>query len=132
MNAQKCSNLTVHLTCTFLAALFGLPSMLNAQDPSLVDPNLRVRTVVVVLDQPTTMAFLSPNEFFVLEKATGKVQHVVNENIVGTALDLAVNNGSERGLLGIALHPDFANNGFVYLYWTESTTGTDTDVLANT
>src|SRR4029453_4397412 len=102
------------------------------QAPSLVDPNLRVRTVIEGLDQPTTMAFLSPNEFFVLEKATGKVQHVVNENVVGTALDLAVNNGSERGLLGIALHPDFANNGFVYLYWTESTTGADTDVLANT
>jgi glucose/arabinose dehydrogenase len=43
-----------------------------------------------------------------------------------------VNSGSERGLLGIALHPDFADNGFVYLYWTESTTGVDTDVLANT
>jgi len=132
MNANKCSNLALQLTCTLFAALVGLPSMLNAQDPSLVDPNLRVRTVVEGLDQPTTMAFLSPNEFFVLEKATGKVQHIVNESVVGTALDLAVNNGSERGLLGIALHPDFANNGFVYLYWTESTTGADTDVLANT
>jgi glucose/arabinose dehydrogenase len=133
MNAQKCSNLALHLTCTFLAALFGLPSMLNAQStPSLVDPNLRVRTVIENLDQPTSMAFLGANDFLVLEKATGKVQHVVNGTVVGTALDLAVNNGSERGLLGIALHPNFATNGQVYLYWTESTTGADTDVLANT
>src|ERR687888_1255102 len=133
MNAQKCSNLTLHLTCTLLAALLGLPSMLNAQDsPSVVDPNLGVRTVVEGLDQPTSMAFLGPNDFFVLEKATGKVQHVVNGTVVGTALDLAVNNGSERGLLGIALHPNFATNGQVYLYWTESTTGADTSVLANT
>jgi glucose/arabinose dehydrogenase len=133
MNAQKCSNLALQLTCTFFAALFGLPSMLNAQDPpSVVDPNLRVRTVVENLDQPTSMAFLGANDFLVLEKATGKVQHVVNGTVVGTALDLAVNNGSERGLLGIALHPDFATNGQVYLYWTESTTGADTDVLANT
>jgi glucose/arabinose dehydrogenase len=132
MNAQKCSNLALHLTCTFFAVLFGLPSMLNAQTPSLVDPNLRVRTVVEGLDQPTSMAFLGANDFFVLEKATGKVQHVVNGTVVGTALDLAVNNGSERGLLGIALHPNFAINGQVYLYWTESTTGADTDVLANT
>src|SRR4029453_16236656 len=29
-----------------------------------------------------------------------------------------VNNNSERGLLGIALHPAFATNRFVYLYWT--------------
>src|SRR4029453_19132157 len=119
MNAQKCSNLTLHLTCTFLAALFGLPSMLNAQDPpSLVDQNLRVRTLVSGLDQPTSMAFLGPNELLVLEKATGKVQHVVNGAVAGTALDLAVNNASERGLLGIALHPDFASTRWVYLFWT--------------
>jgi glucose/arabinose dehydrogenase len=132
MNAQKRSNLILHLTCTLLAALFGLPSMLNAQGPSLVDPNLGVRTVVEGLDQPTSMAFLGPNDFLILEKATGKVQHVVNGTVVGTALDLAVNSGSERGLLGIALHPNFATNGQVYLYWTESTTGVDTSVLSET
>src|SRR5262249_52474096 len=131
MNAQKCSNLALHLTSTFLAALFGLPSMLNAQAPTVVDPNLGVRTVIEGLDQPTTMAFLGPNDFFVLEKATGKVKRVV-EGVQSTVLDLAVNNGSERGLLGIALHPDFPATPYVYLYWTESTTGADTAVLANT
>jgi CHRD domain len=51
MNAQKCSNRTMHLTCAFLAALFGLPSMLNAQGtPSVADPNLRVRPVIENLD----------------------------------------------------------------------------------
>ena len=133
MNAQKCSNLALHLACSFLAALFGLPSMLNAQDPpSLVDPNLGVRTVVESLDQPTTMAFLGNNDFFVLEKATGQVKRVVNGVVQSTVLDLAVNSGSERGLLGIALHPNFPATPHVYLYWTESTTGGDTDVLANT
>lgn len=34
------------------------------------------------------------------------------------ALTLAVNSNSERGLLGIALRPNFATNGYVYLYWT--------------
>src|SRR5262245_52311279 len=108
---------------------------LEARDvpaPVVLDPNLAVRTLVSGLDQPTSMAFLGPNELFVLEKATGKVQHVVNGAIVGTVLDLAVNNGSERGLLGIALHPNFRTNGQVYLYWTESTTMEDTSVLANT
>jgi aldose sugar dehydrogenase len=47
-------------------------------------------------------------------------------------LDLAVNSGSERGLLGIALHPRFPRNPGVYLYWTESSTGADTSVLAET
>ena len=47
-------------------------------------------------------------------------------------LDLAVNISSERGLLGIALHPSFPTNPGVYLYWTESTTGADTNVLSQT
>ena len=89
--------------------------------PSLVDSNLRVRAVVEKLDQPTTAAFLSPNEFFVLEKATGQVKRVANGVVMGTVLDLAVNSGSERGLLGIALHPNFPVTPQVYLYWTEST-----------
>src|SRR4029450_7308053 len=134
MNAQKCSNLALHLTCTFLAALFGLPSMLNAQDsPSVVDPNLRVRTVIENLDQPTSMAFLGSNDFLVLEKATGQVKRVVNGVVQSPPLlDLAVNSGSERGLLGIALHPNFPATPHVYLYWTESATGADTTLLSET
>ncbi|HSJ26868.1 MAG TPA: PQQ-dependent sugar dehydrogenase, partial [Acidimicrobiia bacterium] len=61
-----------------------------------------------------------------------KVQRVVNGTVAATVLDLAVNVGSERGLLGIALHPRFPRNPGVYLFWTESTTGADTDVLNQT
>ena len=57
---------------------------------------------------------------------------MVNGVVQSTVLDLAVNSGSERGLLGIALHPNFATNPQVYLYWTESTTGADTTVLSET
>ncbi len=97
-----------------------------ALSPSMVDPNLTVSTVLTGLNQPTTMAFIGPNEFFVLERTTGKVQRIINGALTSTPLDLAVNGASERGLLGIALHPKFAQNGFVYLYWTESSTGVDT------
>jgi len=99
--------------------------------PSMFDPNLSVKTVVSGLSQPTCMAFIGDNDFFVLEKNTGKVQRVVNGVIQGAVLDLPVNSASERGLLGIALHPNFASNGFVYLYWTESSTGGDSTNLAD-
>ena len=46
-------------------------------------------------------------------------------------LDLAVNSASERGALGIALHPNFLLNGYVYLYWTESSTGADSTNIAD-
>jgi uncharacterized repeat protein (TIGR01451 family) len=111
------SNNTASLTTTIQPA---------ASSPVMLDPNLTVSTVITGLNQPTTMAFTAHNEFFVLERATGKVQRVFNGVLTSTALDLAVNNASERGLLGIALHPKFALNRFVYLFWTESSTGVDT------
>ncbi len=108
--------------------------------PCMLDANLSVRAVVSGLTEPTGMAFLGPDDFLVLEKRTGRVKHVVGGVVQSTVLDLAVNYGSERGLLGIALHPDFATNGFVYLYWTcrgpgggadcDAMFGEDTDDLA--
>jgi glucose/arabinose dehydrogenase len=98
--------------------------------PSVVDPNLAVRTAASGLDQPISMAFIGPNDMLVLEKATGKVQRVVNGVVQSTVLDLPVNSASERGLLGIALHPQFFVGGRVYLFWSESSTGEDSVELA--
>ena len=114
--------------------LFHDGILVTAQNtsPTMLHPNLGVRAVVTGLTQPTTMAFIGENDLLVLEKGTGRVQRVVNGAIDSTVLDLAVNFGSERGLLGVALHPDFPSNPGVYLYWTESTTGADTNVLAET
>ncbi len=90
----------------------------QAAGPEMLDSNLGVRAVVTGLVTPTSLAFLGSNEFLVLEKTTGKVQHVMDGTVQSTALDLAVNNSSERGLLGITLDPNFASNHLVYLYWT--------------
>src|SRR5262245_38389805 len=117
-----------------LAALVGASSFVtNAHAaPTVFDPNLEVATVVSGLNQPTSMAFIGPNDFLVLEKATGQVKRVVNGAVVATVLDLAVNSASERGLLGIALHPDFPANPGVYLYWTQSSSGADSGVTSET
>jgi aldose sugar dehydrogenase len=123
------------LLLLLVAALAAVPligTRIDAQGatPTVVDPNLAVRPVVSGLSQPTTMAFLGDGDFLILEKATGQVKRVTDGAVAATVLDLAVNFGSERGLLGIALHPSFPANPGVYLYWTESTTGTDTNDLA--
>lgn len=103
----------------------------QSSGPSMTDPNLSVHTVVSGLSQPTSLAFIGSNDFFVLEKDTGKVRHVLNGVLQNTVLDLAVNSASERGLLGLALDPYFKLNRFVYLYWTESSTGNDSTNLAD-
>jgi aldose sugar dehydrogenase len=99
--------------------------------PSVVDPNLAVRTVISGLNQPVAFVFLGPNDMLVTEKATGRVQRVVNGVVRSTVLDLAVNSASERGLLGIALDPQFPADPGVYLYWTESSSGNDSNVLSD-
>ena len=96
-----------------------------ATTPTMLDSNLMVSTVVSGLSQPTSMAFIGSNDFFVLEKDTGRVRRVVNGAVQSTVLDLAVNSASERGLLGVALDPYFKLNRLVYLFWTESSTGVD-------
>jgi aldose sugar dehydrogenase len=110
----------------------GFPVTAQDTSPTMLHSNLGVRAVVTGLTLPTTMAFIGDNDLLVLEKNTGLVQRVVNGAIDSAVLDLAVNFGSERGLLGVALHPDFPSDPGVYLYWTESTTGADTNVLADT
>jgi glucose/arabinose dehydrogenase len=106
--------------CALLSA--AAPSPTRAQEeeeePSLFDPHLAVREVVGDLITPISMAFLGPDDLLVLEKNTGKVLRITNGAVQSVALDLGVNNSSERGLLGIALHPGFAANHYVYLYWT--------------
>jgi glucose/arabinose dehydrogenase len=115
-----------------IAGAAGSPTAAQSDEPAMLHPQLGVRTVVDGLNLPTGTAFLGANDMLVLEKNTGQVKRVVNGVVQGTVLDLAVNFGSERGLLGIALHPNFPTNPGVYLYWTESTTGADTNVLSET
>ena len=86
--------------------------------PEMLAPNLAVRTTIADLITPITMTFIGPNDFLILEKNTGQVKRVVNGAVQSTVLDLGVNFASERGLLGIALHPHFPTNPGVYLYWT--------------
>jgi glucose/arabinose dehydrogenase len=115
-----------------VVASLATASAARAQaEPTVLDRNLVVRTVTSGLTTPISIAFLGAGDMLVLEKDTGKVQRVVNGSVRGSVLDLAVNSASERGLLGIALHPRFATNGFAYLYWTESSTGADSGELAD-
>ncbi|HVR37235.1 MAG TPA: PQQ-dependent sugar dehydrogenase [Methylomirabilota bacterium] len=120
------------LVCATLITAACSSMVCLAAEPRILESNLGVRTVISGLEQPISMAFTGPDELFVLEKGSGRVQQVVDGAIAATVLDLAVNSASERGLLGIALHPQFPANPGVYLYWTESSTGEDTTVVSET
>ncbi|HET7642289.1 MAG TPA: PQQ-dependent sugar dehydrogenase [Nitrososphaeraceae archaeon] len=89
---------------------------INAQEPTLKDPNLRVETIVEGLSFPTSMAFIDNNNILVLEKEKGTVRLVSNGILQeDPVLEVNVNSRNERGLLGIAI----MNKDAVFLYYTE-------------
>lgn len=115
--------------CLLLA---GGPSA-DSIPTQILDPNLQVTPVLTGgLVQPIGIVFLGANDFLVLEKASGQVKRVINGVIQpAPVLDLAVNAASERGLLSLVLHPNFPATPWVYVRWTESSTGADTNVTLN-
>lgn len=74
---------------------------------------------------PTNMAMLPDGAFVFTEKETGSVRIVTPE---GELIDrplttVAVSPGAERGLLGIAVHPDFEREPWIYLYLSDPADG---------
>jgi glucose/arabinose dehydrogenase len=84
----------------------------------------RVETVLTGLEIPWAMAFAPDGRLFVTERP-GRVR-IVNLSTFTSEVALTLGGvftQGEAGLLGLALDPNFAQNGFVYLYWTASGSG---------
>lgn len=88
---------------------------------------IQVEEVASGLEVPWGMAFLPNGNILVTERA-GQVRLVQNGQLQPdpVATISAVERG-EGGLLGIALHPEFATNRFFYLYYTANQNGTRTN-----
>jgi len=70
---------------------------------------------------PTVMAFAPDGRIFVAQQS-GALLIIKNGTQLTTPfVTLTVNSSGERGLIGIALDPDFATNNFIYLYYTINT-----------
>jgi glucose/arabinose dehydrogenase len=127
-NSAKCL-----LATAAICLLAGGHPGADSKPIRMLDASLQVTTVLNSgIAQPIGIVFLGANDFLVLEKASGQVKRVVNGVVQAPAvLDLAVNFASERGLLAMALHPNFPATPDVFIRWTESSTGVDTNVTAN-
>ena len=75
------------------------------------------------LGSGTALAQAPDGRWFVATQ-TGALRVVKAGALLTTpAVSLAVDSAGERGLLGVALHPGFASNGYVYLYYTSTEGG---------
>jgi len=70
------------------------------------------------LSNPTAMAFAPDGRLFVCQQA-GQLRVIKNGALLSAPfLTVPVDSIGERGLLGLALDPDFGVNGYVYIYYT--------------
>ena len=79
---------------------------------------------VTGLDAATAIAQAPDGRFFVAQQ--GGALRVVKAGVLLATpfIQLTVDPNGERGLIGVTLHPNFANNGWVYLYHTTPENGT--------
>lgn len=76
--------------------------------------------VVTGLTSPIGMAFLPDARIIVIEQA-GAIK-LVSSGTASTLLTVAgITTGGERGLLGIAVDPDYPTRSYIYVYYTAST-----------
>ena len=135
----------VVLVCAFLAA----PAHAHAQ--TLFDPDLTAQLVAEGFGSTfgtltTAIVFIDQDTLLAVNRNEGRVRRIdlqrgVVVNLGPDVLDLDVivagtDTQSEYGVQAMALHPDFANNGFVYVRYDQSPTpGVDTpqgDVMGPT
>jgi aldose sugar dehydrogenase len=94
------------------------------------DPTLRVEVVAEGLEFPTTMAFLGPDDFLVLEKEKGTVQRIVNGKMLSEPLlDVSVGTSQERCMCGIAVSKSIPGHTYVFLYFTEMESADGEDII---
>lgn len=87
---------------------------------SALPKNARVRTYVGNLNFPIDMAWQRGTKRVFFTEKGGKIR-VINEGHLKkrACRTLDVDPDGEGGALGIALHPDFEKNHFLYVYWTK-------------
>ena len=82
---------------------------------------LSTEQVVTGLSAPLFLTHAGDSRLFVVEQG-GRIRVVVNAQLLGTPyLDISsiVLHQGEQGLLGMAFHPNYALNGFFYVYHTD-------------
>lgn len=123
---------------SFIALLVTLsfttqsPSIATARPMAapIVPSGFRLESVLSGLDLPTTFAFAPDGRIFIAEKS-GRVKVWKDGQLYARpVIDLRdeVNDFVDRGLIGMALDPNFMQNGYLYLFYAWDAPGQKKDV----
>lgn len=103
-----------------LAILVALVLLPLTPSATALPSGTRVETYKSNLAFPVDMAWVrGTKKIFFTEKNSGKVRVMRGKRLLGRAcVNLDVVSDGERGALGIALHPRFKKNHYLYVYYT--------------
>jgi len=91
------------------------------RSPGRVEGNARTEAYLSGLQLPSALAFAPDGRLFLIEVNAGRVRvgkdGILQEQPVAT---FPVQQGSESGLLGLTLDPDFGTNRYIYVYYSEA------------
>jgi glucose/arabinose dehydrogenase len=116
-------------TCLPKLLVFACAFAATAARPSIAQNQLTTRRVASGLTEPV-FAGAPPgdtNRLFIVEQGTNSIAYVkildlATQTVLPTPfLTVAgLSFGGERGLLGLAFHPDYAHNGYFYIYLSDT------------
>ena len=117
---------TATSTATLTASPIPQPSATSTQEAAfeLDSVRLELQQVVGGLDTPVGLASAGDGSgrLFVLEKV-GRIRVVQDGALLAAPLldisDQVGSGGSEQGLLGLAFHPNYAQNGLLFVNYTD-------------
>lgn len=117
------SRFVVLLGCVTLTACMTEQRSADAADAVPPDRSFEI-THVTTLDEPWAMTFLPDGRLLITEKG-GRLLVVTQDGRQSAAVSGVpeVDDGGQGGLGDIALHPDYENNGVVYLSYAEAGEG---------
>ena len=89
------------------------------------------KELVMTANYPVSLAFAPDGRLFYTEKTTGNVRVINTDGTRQTepVITLPTSALAERGMLGIAFDPGYAENGYIWVFHTRE--GTTTDWPAN-
>ena len=99
-----------------ILAIAGLVSLLLQPSPPTT-PKGETTILAQNLEVPWAMDFL-PNGTMIFTERVGRVNLLLDNGTVSKVADISVSQVTESGLLGVAVDPNFTQNGYIYLYYT--------------
>ena len=102
-------------------ALLTLLALIGASPAPASAAKAKPELVLGHLSFPTNVALSPDGRIFFTEKETGDVRIIEDGELLPAPFDhLDVVGGGETGLLGIALHPNFPEDPWVYVYYSDA------------